>query len=136
MLGMRPTFTVVLLLALLTTSGCGADPSLRSLERDPMAAFSVRGTHLERESKDKRGTTLGMPVHASITRRFSLGSVAPDDAVTTAAAYAKAHGWTPENSRPSSFSAHKRIDGIRAELLVTSGPVGGTGALYVYLTAF
>ena len=136
MLSVRRLFCLALLFAVLTTSGCGADPSLRSLERDPMATFAVRGTHLDHESKDKSGTTLGMPVHAKITRRFSIGAVAPDDAVAAAATYAKAHGWTTRYSRPSSFSAEKRMDAVRAELLVASGPVGGTDSLYIYLTAF
>ncbi|WP_457111533.1 hypothetical protein [Marmoricola sp. URHA0025 HA25] len=101
-----------------------------------MATFTVRGTHLEKESKEKSGTTLGKPVHASITRRFSLGEVAPEEAVAAAGAFARDHGWTPESSRPDSFGATKRIDGIRAELLVTFGSLGGGPALTVYLTAF
>jgi hypothetical protein len=136
MLGMRRASALGLLIALLATSGCGSDPSLRSLEKDPTASFVVPGTHLEHESKHKSGTTLGMPVHASITRRFSLGEVAPEDAVARAAQFAMAHGWAQEFSPDGSFSATKRIDAIRAELLVTAPTYDRTDVLYLYLNAY
>jgi hypothetical protein len=41
MLGMRRSFPVALLIALLSTSGCGTDPPLRSFERDPMATSTA-----------------------------------------------------------------------------------------------
>lgn len=137
MLGMRRFARVVLLMALLAASGCGSDPSLRSLEKDPTATYILPGTHLESEFKDKSGTVLGKPRHAKITRVFSLGTVAPDDAVPAVAAYARSHGWTIDYSRPESFTATKRIDAIRAELLATVSSLGEPETkLYVYLTAF
>ena len=135
MLGMRRTASMAFLLALLATSGCGSDPSLQALEKDPTASFAVPGTHLEYESKHNGGTTLGKPVHAKITRQFALGDVPPEKAVATVSEFARAHGWTPEFSRAASFSAHKRIDGVRAELVATFDSGDGTPSLYVYLTA-
>jgi hypothetical protein len=137
MLGKRRARQLALALLVLATAGCGTDPSLRSLEKDPTATLVVSGTHLDHESKERSHTALGMPVHAQITRRFALGNVAPEDAVAEAREFAIAHGWTPERSRPASFSATKRIDAIRADLLVTVPTYNGPGAsLYVYLTAF
>ena len=129
---------LIALLACSVLSGCGGkDPALGVLKDDPMATLVPAGTSLVRESSQKGGTTLGKPVHAQVTRRFSLDETTAEEALADARQAAIDAGWetvnadiTPEDS----YDARKEVDGIETRLLVTSGSIGGTTQLFVYLT--
>jgi len=117
--------------------GCGgADhPRLDALASDPMASVTFAHTELADEIKTPEGTTLGKPVHAAITRRFSFSDVEPQQLVDTAGALAVHHGWAAGTTRPRAFEAAKTVDGVTADLLITVAAYQGEPALFVYITA-
>jgi hypothetical protein len=116
--------------------GCGHDQRLQDLESDPMGSATFPGTSLAYEAKTESGTSLGKPVHAKITRRFSLDEATAQGAVADAAEQATTAGWTQVRWRgKTSFSTTKLIGNTAAELLVTVALFEGEQALFVYLTA-
>ena len=100
-----------------------------------MATTTIAGATLTYESKTEAHTAMGKPVHANITRRFSLDATTADDAVAASAELAAASGWSESGSRGrTAFSAAKQLGGHPAELLITVAPFEGHTALFIYLT--
>ena len=125
----------LILAGVLASCGGGTEPRLDALEKDPMATATVPGATLVYEDKTEAHTAMGKPVHANITRRFSLESTTASDAVAVAAELAAQSGWAQKGSTgPTAFSATKQLGGHPAELLVTVAPFEGRSALFIYLT--
>jgi hypothetical protein len=125
------------LVAIFGLGGCGGaeHPKLDALESDPMATVTFAHTSLADDAKTAEGTTLGKPVHAQITRRFSFSGVEPQRLVDTAGALAVHHGWAAGTTRPQTFEASKTVDGVTADLLITVAAYQSSQALFVYITA-
>ncbi len=132
----KPLLLGLAMAALFGLGSCGADhPKLDALEADPMASVTFAHTDLAEEIETPEGTTLGKPVHAAITRRFTFSGVEPQKLVDAAGALAVHHGWAAGTTRPRAFEASKTVGGVTADLLITVAPFEGEPALFVYITA-
>ena len=108
----------VLVIAL--SRGGEPSPEVQQLQDDPMASYVPPGGTLIDSDSHGKGTSLGRPVEAQVTRLFQLAAGQGQRALADAGDEAEVSGWTTVGtSTDRAIVARKQLPGGRAEITVT-----------------
>ncbi len=97
--------------------GDGGD-RLETLKSDPMASYELPGA-LDATFTEMAGGTAQIASPSEVTRRFTVAAGGVDAAIEEIAAAAVDAGWELRPREVVGFSGDKRIDGLRAQMVIS-----------------
>jgi hypothetical protein len=76
-----------------------------------------------------------MPVHAEVQRSFTYSGVDPGVLVDEAVAMARQNGWHQAFRGSTGYYGRKKIDGVGANLTISTGEDNGASTFAIALSA-